>query len=386
MPKATRIEIKKEIYHWALEESQKEYEEIINKFPRIDDWINGDNNPTFKQLQGFADFLKIPLGYLFLKEPPKINIMEAEFRSINNQLPDMSKNLKDTITAMDMKRNWMSDYRKDLGWDKLTIIEKFNQQKNGTISHDASLAKELLGPEEDWYTAVKDHGMAYNFLKNKMEDKGILVMQNGVVGNNTRRKLEIHEFRAFMLYDDIAPIIFINNNDSLGGKIFSLVHEFIHVLLGHENLFIEDELYSTKENERYINRLTGEFLMPQARIKGFWDNQNEPLIQINDLASLLKVSETALAIKLKELKLIRQDTLDTVIDRAMRYFDTNINEGAGGGNFYNTFNTRISPTFTKAVITSTEAGDTDYTYAFRLLGGIKGKTFDEIRERVLTYG
>ena len=126
--------------------------------------------------------------------------------------------------------------------------------------------------------------------------------------------------------------------------------------------------------------------MPQARIKGFWDNQNEPLIQINDLASLLKVSETALAIKLKELKLIRLDILDAVIDRAMRYFDTNINEGAGGGNFYNTFNTRISPTFTKAVITSTEAGDTDYTYAFRLLGGIKGKTFDEIRERVQPYG
>lgn len=386
MSKATRIEIQKEIYHWALEESQKEYEEIINRFPRIDDWINGDHNPTFKQLQDFADFLKIPLGYLFLKEPPKINIMEAEFRSINNQLPDMSKNLKDTITTMDMKRNWMSDYRKDLGWDKLTIIEKFNQQKDGTISHDAALAKELLGLKEDWYTAVKDYGMAYNFLKNKMEDKGILVMQNGVVGNNTRRKLEIKEFRAFMLYDDIAPVIFINNNDSLGGKIFSLVHEFIHVLLGQENLFLEDELYSTKENERYINRLTGEFLMPQARIKGFWDNQNDSLMQINDLASLLKVSETALAIKLKELKLIRQDILDAVIDRAMRYFDTNINEGAGGGNFYNTFNTRISPTFTRAVIRSTEAGDTDYTYAFRLLGGIKGKTFDEIRERVLTYG
>lgn len=386
MSKVERIEIKKEIYHWALEESQKEYEEIINRFPKIDAWIKGDNNPTFKQLQDFADFLKIPLGYLFLKEPPEINIMEAEFRSINNQLPNMSKNLQDTITAMDMKRNWMSDYRKNLGWDKLLIIEKFNQQKNGTISHDAFLAKELLGLKEDWYTTVKGYGMAYNFLKNKMEDKGILVMQNGVVGNNTRRKLEINEFRAFMLYDDIAPIIFINNNDSQGGKIFSLVHEFIHVLLGQENLFLEDELYSTKENERYINRLTGELLMPQAPIKGFWDKQNDPLIQINNVARLLKVSETALAIKLKELKLIRQDTLDAVIDKAMRYFDTNTNEGAGGGNFYNTFNTRISPTFTKAVIISTEAGDTNYTYAFRLLGGIKGKTFDEIRERVQPYG
>lgn len=387
MSKVERIQIKKEIYYWALQESQKEYEEIINRFPKVADWINEKSNPTFKQLQDFADFLKIPLGYLFLKEPPKTNIMEAEFRSINNQLPDMSKNLKDTITAMDMKRNWMSDYRKDLGWDKLAIIDKFNQKKNGTVSHDASLAKKLLALQEDWYTTVKDYGKAYNFLKNRVEEKGILVMQNGVVGNNNYRKLDINEFRAFMLYDDIAPIIFINNNDSLGGKIFSLVHEFIHVLLGQENLFLKDELYNTKENERYINRLTGEFLMPKVRIKAIWDKQYDSLLQINDLARLLKVSETALAIQLKELALISQYTLDTVIDQAIQNFAKKTDDaGTGRGDFYNTFKSRISPTFTKAVIRSTEAGDTNYTSAFRLLGGIKGKTFDEIREQVLTYG
>ncbi len=387
MSNVERIQIEKEILYWAIQESQKEDEEVINKFPKVVDWINGDRNPTFKQLQDFAGFLKIPLGYLFLKTPPKTNIMEVEFRSINNKLPDMSKNLKDTITAMDIKRSWMSDYRKDLGWGKLAVIEKFDKQKNDNVSHDALLAKKLLCLEEDWYTTVKNYGEAYNFLKTKIEEQGILVMQNGVVGYNNRRKLDINEFRAFMLYDDIAPVIFINNNDSLGGKIFSLIHEFIHVLLGQEDLFLEDDLYSTKENERYINRITGEILIPKDHIQANWDKQNDPFMQIERLASLFKVSETAVAIKLKELTFINKKTLNTIIDKAMKYFNKKANDtSAGGGDFYKTFNTRNSPTFTEAVIRSTEAGDIEYTYAFRLLGGIKGRTYDAIKERVLTYG
>ncbi|MCK9217204.1 MAG: ImmA/IrrE family metallo-endopeptidase [Firmicutes bacterium] len=387
MSSVERIQIKEEILHWVIQESQKESEEIINKFPKVVGWIKGDIKPTFKQLQDFANFLKVPFGYLFLREPPKINIMEAEFRTINNKLPYMSKNLKDTITSMDIRRSWMSDYRKDLGWEKLNIIKEFNDKKNGLIKEDIILAKSLLELEEEWYEKIKSYGDAYNFLKTKLEAQGILIMQNGIVEYNTRRKLDINEFRAFMLYDDIAPVIFINNNDSLGGKIFSLIHELFHVLHEQEDLFLEGDIYSTKKDERYMNQLTVEFLMPENYIKEKWNENNDPFEQIQSMASFFKVSETALAIKLKELMLIEEDTLKNIIEIGIKYFDKKTNEsGASGGDFYNTFNTRVSPTFTKAVIRSTEAGDIEYTYAFRLLGGIKGKTYDEIKERILPYG
>ncbi len=90
---------------------------------------------------------------------------------------------------------------------------------------------------------------------------------------------------------------------------------------------------------------------------------------------------------MKELKLISKKTLDTIIGEAMEYIEEkDYKTGEIGGNFYDTFNSRISPAFTKAVIISTESGDIEYTYAFRLLGGIKGKTYDEIRGRILPYG
>ncbi len=387
MPNVVRVKIKKDIFHWALSESQKEKEEVINKFPKFTGWVKGSINPTFKQLQDLANFLKIPFGYLFLEKPPEKDPMEAEFRSINNKLPVMSKNLKDTITAMDMRRNWMSDYRKDLGWDRLDIIERFDLEKRNKIGYDASLAKELLGLKDDWYRTAKKHGEAYKFLKNKMEDHGILIMQNGVVGSNNYRKLDINEFRAFMLYDDIAPVIFINHNDSLGGKIFSLVHEYIHILLKQEDLFLQEDIYSIKENERYINRITAEFLMPTKHIRVNWSTKDDPFEQINQMANLFKVSETALAIKLNKLVLISEEILNIIISEAIEKFIAKSDgTGDGGGDFYRTFNTRTSPTFTEAVVRSAEAGDISYTYAFRLLGGLRGKTYDGIKERLLLYG
>ncbi len=56
------------------------------------------------------------------------------------------------------------------------------------------------------------------------------------------------------------------------------------------------------------------------------------------------------------------------------------------GRFYRTFNTRISPVFTEAVIRSADVGEIGYTYAFKLLGGIKGRTYDRIKEDMMYYG
>ena len=45
-------------------------------------------------------------------------------------------------------------------------------------------------------------------------------MMSGIVGNNTHRPLNIDEFRAFSVIDEYAPLIFINSNDSINGKLF----------------------------------------------------------------------------------------------------------------------------------------------------------------------
>lgn len=385
MTDTLRVPVQKEIWYWAVEESQKSLEEISTKFPQIQKWISGEIDPTFKQLERFADYLRIPFGYLFLESPPSADAMEVEFRSINNKLPAMSRNLKDIIMEMDFRKNWMSDYRKELGWEKLEIIVQFNKHKSGDIALDAALAKQLLGLEDDWATCTSDYHEAFKLLREKLEKAGILVMQNGIVGMNTHRKLDINEFRAFMLYDDVSPLIFINSNDSQGGKVFSLIHEYFHVLFERDNLFLNEDLDATKENEKQVNQLTAEFLMPSEQVHRVWRKNADPVQQIKELSKAFKVSEAALAIKLRDLNCINDTIVKLVIDESTKNFENRKNR-ENGGNFYHTFFAKISPTFAAAVIREAEQGGISYTYAFRLLGGIKGKSYDKLKERLMPYG
>ncbi|NLJ80802.1 MAG: ImmA/IrrE family metallo-endopeptidase [Firmicutes bacterium] len=297
--------------------------------------------------------------------------------------PEISKNLQDTILEMDRKRSWMSDYRKEFGWTKLDIIDKFRRKNTGDVTADAVRAKQLLNLEDDWYAKVSDLDHAFRFLKGKLEQAGILVMRNGIVGSNTHRSLDISEFRAFLLYDDLTPLIFINNNDSKAGKIFFLIHEYIHVLFEQEDIFLDPYL-GAAPTERQINLLTAEVLMPQGKVLTYWKVENDVFTQIERLSNMLKVSGLALAIKLRGLGLIDREIVEKIRIEAIQQFETK-SAKSDEVDFYKTYHSRMSTVFTEAVVRSAESGEIGYTEAFRLLG-VKGKTYDNIKAEIMSYG
>ena len=137
MATGSKVEVSRDIYLWAIEESQKDLMEIKNRFKKIEAWISGEDHPTFRQVERLANFLGVPLGYMFLEEPPKTNIIESEFRTIGNKIPKMSKNLQDTLYIMARKKDWLSGYRREKGWGKL-------------LSHDfGELSKENILPAKN---------------------------------------------------------------------------------------------------------------------------------------------------------------------------------------------------------------------------------------------
>lgn len=383
MGQTIRYEVKRDVLLWAIKESQKSINDIELKFSKINEWINGDSAPTMKQIESLANFLKIPFGYMFLATPPKTNVMKVEFRSIDNKLPEVSKNLKDTLLEMDRNQSWMSELRQELGWGKLDIIKNFDIKVNdkATNVEVAKLAKKLLGLEEEWYLNHSTNEKAYNYLREKLEDAGILVMQNGVVGFDTHRKLELNEFRAFMLYDDYAPLIFVNGTDSTAGKIFSLMHEFVHILYQQDDIISESSRVEIKANERKINQIASEVLIPQEVIKAKWielENKEE-LARIDTISKMLKVSSYAVAVKLSEMRMIADNIVAVIASRSQ-----NIRRSTSGGDFYKNYYAKMSSNFLKSVVSQTESGNLSYTYAFKLLGGIKGNVYNQIRGEI--YG
>jgi len=379
-----KIQIPKEIYLWAIKESKKDFDEIELKFKNIEAWISQEVHPTFRQVEELANFLKVPLGYMFLKNPPKTDIIQSEFRTIGNKVPEISKELKDTLYNMGRKRDWLSEYRKEKGWDKL-IPDELQDIKNKDIYNISKAAKDYLKIDEFWYKEYKSNKAAFDYLREKLEAAGITVMQNGVVGSNNNRKLNINEFRGFLLYDEVAPIIFINNNDSITGKVFTLIHEFIHFLMQEDDVFIEDDLEFESSNETKINKVTAEFLTPTSHIEKLWD-ESEPVIdQIEELSKLFHVSLIALAIKLKDMNKINQKYVNEVKEYTKDTWENSKVKTGGGGNYYYTSRSRFGDSFLSTVIQGAESGDISYTHAFKLLDN-SVKAYDYFKEEFVGYG
>ena len=377
-----RVFIKEEILLWAIEESQLPLEKIKAKFPSIDSWIDHSKDPTFQQLKSFADFLHVPFGYMFLDESPKKELLYAEFRAIANKKPMMSKNLEDLLSEMTIRQNWMREYREDQGYEPFEFVGKFQHK---SVAEVKEFIYEALVIENYWSENLRNFDEAYSSLKKRIEDLGVLIMQSGVVGTNTHRKLDIHEFRGFVLLDPFAPLVFINTNDSKAGMIFTLMHEFIHVLMGEENILdIDEENLSYIDVEKKVNLITSKILMPDEILFDHkFTNIHSEIIEI---AKKLKVSSFSLAIKLKQMGLITQSIVEEVKKTSIENFEeNNKKEKKSNPDFYTVLNSKLSPSFSEAVISQTRAGEITFTEAFNLLG-VKGNTFDKFANTFFNYG
>ena len=116
------VNISPQIIIWALNQTQEEKldEKLMSN---INKWLDGTKTPTFNQIEDFSKKSNIPLGYFFLQTPPVEQIDLLKYRTIDSiYLANPSRNLIDTIHEMENIQDWMKDYRKELGFEKLSIV------------------------------------------------------------------------------------------------------------------------------------------------------------------------------------------------------------------------------------------------------------------------
>ena len=117
------------------------------------------------------------------------------------------------------------------------------------------------------------------------------MFSNGVVGLNNHRPLDPEEFRGFVLCDDFAPVIFVNDADTKSARIFTLAHEVVHVWLGTDGVFNLDKLMPAKDAvERFCNQVAAEFLIPAYKLTKRWEEASATDKPFHTIARWFKVS------------------------------------------------------------------------------------------------
>lgn len=381
----TAVVVKPELIRWAIDRSGLPKEGLESKFPKLNEWVSGERQPTFRQLETFARATMTPLGTLFLDTPPKEELPVPDFRTKNEApLRRCSPNLLDTIHTMQRRQAWMREWLTEQGNETLDFVGAARADMN--YKSLAQKIRQRLDLDAEWAERLPNWEEALQTLRAAIERIGIIVFSNSVVGLNTHRPLDPEEFRGFVLCDPIAPVIFINDADTKSARIFTLAHELVHVWLGRDGVFnLEGMMPSRDAVERFCNQVAAEFLIPAYKLTARWDEANATEKRFHTLARWFKVSPLVAARRALDLKLItkpeffqfyEQDRADWLKQKEQD------RKKASGGNFYATQNVRLGRQFSAAVVRAALEGRILYEQAFQLTG-MKGETFHNYATIVL---
>jgi Zn-dependent peptidase ImmA (M78 family) len=213
---------------------------------------------------------------------------------------------------------------------------------------------------------------------------------NGVVGNNPHRSLDPEEFRGFVLIDEHAPLIFVNNADFKASQMFTLAHELAHVWLGKSALFNLVQMLPDEQDvdEKFCNRVAAEFLVPRNLMLKLWKEAQGQSQPFHVVARACKVSGLVAARRALDLNLINRRQFFEFYGSETKQLaarEKQRKERKQGGDFYRTATVRIGNRFGQAVARAVVEGRLSYRDAYRLTG-LKGETFDRFAALTLRGG
>jgi len=354
---------------WAIARAGYELQTFCEKFPKVQLWLEGEKNPTVKQLEEFSKKVHLPFGYLFLPEPPKEKLPFPFFRSNSSKKDIVSINVYDTILLLQQRQDWLRTYLQENDFEPLEFVGKFENSYD--VKAIVSDIRKTLNLNENWASEFRTWQEAQDHLVQNIEDKGIITFFNGVVENNGHRKIPVEECRGFVLVDEIAPFMFINNADWKSAQLFTIVHELAHIWTGKSAGFDFRKLQPVDDPiEKLCDKVAAEFLVPETSFIEVWNQKPS----IKYASSFFKVSEIVIARRALDTgKLTRSEFFAFYEDYSNREFIKKENQSSGG-DFYATTKKRLSLTFATHINRAVKSGSLLYRDAYKLTS-LKGDTY-----------
>lgn len=349
---------------WAFERAGFNEERAVKAFPKLASWLSGESLPTVNQLQQFAKRFYVPFGYLFLQNAPAEELPFPMFRGEAGVMNNFDLNVYDTVNIIRTRQDWLEDYLVDNDIDTCQLVNRITLHT--PIVEAVNILRDLLELDPRWAFSLTRTDVAVGLLTERLEQIGIFVAYNGVVGNNTQRALKVSECRGFALVNLVAPYIFVNSADSKSAQLFTLIHEVAHIMLGVSAGHAGEDIGSHYIYEKYCDMMSAEFLVPSQVLRETWNND------IKKQSRLFKVSEIVIARRAHDLGMLSDiDYRNFWQEYSHRPI---VEKKKGGGDFYLTSVKRVGRLFAIHVRNAVNSRQLEYTEAYRLTG-LSGKTY-----------
>ena len=273
MPKSVKALITPEVLKWAREKRIKLEIDYAAKKLKIDmehleAWENGTEQPTFAQLKKIAKLYRTHISIFYLPEPPIDFQTLTDYRVLPEQIAideEQVYRLNANIVEAYERREMLIELYELLEQPtpEITLnVEGGTDQKRAAekITEFLAFNRAQLQQANDPYAALK-------FWKQTVEAKGVLVCQTSV---NTHLSVELETVRGFCIAQKPFPVIVVNPKDSPYGRIFTLIHELVHIALGESVIqntdFEEENTPNLDPIEVFCNQVAADVLVPENEL------------------------------------------------------------------------------------------------------------------------
>ncbi len=311
MAKTVKASITPEVLKWAREKRfQLEIGYAAKKLnvkpEQLAAWEAGTDKPTFAQLKKIAKLYKTHLSIFYLSEPPTDFRPLADHRRFPepftidaNQVYRLNANIIETYE----RRETLIGFYELLEEPAPEVTLELNE--TDPPERAAQEIREFLQFNTDLLQQCNDDRSALKFWRQIVEERGILVCQTSV---NSHLSLELETVRGFCIAQKPLPVIVVNPKDSPYGRIFTIVHELVHIGLGKsviQNSGIRKGSPPDNPTEVFCNEVAAEVLVPTDELSAI---VNLPILE-TDLPRISKHFRVSPEVIMRRLLTLRYISL-----------------------------------------------------------------------------
>jgi Zn-dependent peptidase ImmA (M78 family)/transcriptional regulator with XRE-family HTH domain len=357
---------------WARKRSGLSVEEVAHRLKKdpsvIQAWEAGEEGdaPTYVQLEKLSyELYNRPIAIFFFPEPPEEPEAKGEFRLIPEaELEQLSP---EALFAVRHARAAQESPRELTGGAnpaETRILGEVDARRFGSLEALCGRARERLGVSLVTQLGWDSLDTALKEWRAALENRGVFVF---------KRAFRDDDISGFCLFDRTFPVIFINNSTSPSRQVFTLLHEFAHLLYHASGVTLGSEGYiqalppDDRKIEVLCNRFAAAFLVPDADFDHRSAGIGTSDVEVSELARLYNVSRETILRKFLDRELVTQDHYERKRDEWNAAW-RKTRADSSGGDYYRTQAAYLSGTYTKLAFN----GYYDGRYGVEQLGDYLG--------------
>jgi Zn-dependent peptidase ImmA (M78 family) len=262
---SVEVSIAPEVFRWLCGTSGWPAKDIANRIEVPEDdvrsWCEGKKIPILPltKVEKLSDAFKRPLAAFLLSKPPEEIKTLPDFRKLPGARGDFSKETHLAIRKARRLQKVRRELMENLGMDfRVKIQTRTLQNDPEVVAHEERIRS---GIQYNNKAGITD-SIIFGIWRDWFEQKNIAVL---------KMRMPMEDARGFVLSETEPFVIVVNGLDAHAGKMFTLFHEYGHLLLDEPAICNENSNdigdRRIAEIEKWCNKFAGAFLMPKEAIE-----------------------------------------------------------------------------------------------------------------------